>query len=67
MKELVRLLGYGLGSVAVILLLLQVASGEAGSGGGTLLLAILLVVVMPVVLGIMLVNRAKRKEAQGDQ
>lgn len=62
MKEIMRLLGYGLGTLAVILLLVQV--GSADSGGGVVFLAVLLVIVLPVVLGVILAGRAKRKEAE---
>ncbi|MDH5300196.1 MAG: hypothetical protein OEW58_02395 [Gammaproteobacteria bacterium] len=63
MRDMLRFLGYGISSLAVIFLLIYVSSSESGAGGGGLLLALFLVVVVPVVLGIALVNRAKRKEA----
>lgn len=67
MKDIVRLLGYSLGSIAVILLLINLATSESISSGFGIFMAILLVVVAPVVIGIMKVNREKRKEALGEQ
>src|SRR3569832_611620 len=61
MKELGRLLGYGLGTAAVIALLLSVGSMQNFLTWLLSLVALVLVVVMPIVLGIVLARRAKQR------
>jgi len=61
MKELGGLLGYGLGTAAVIALLLSVGSMQNSPTWLLPLAALVLVVVMPIVLGIVLARRAKQR------
>lgn len=59
MKELGRLLGYGLGTAAVIALLMGVASLENSPSWLLPMAALALVVVLPIVIGVVLTRRGK--------
>src|SRR3569832_2349888 len=61
MKELGGLLGYGLGTAAVIALLLSVGSKQNSPSWLLPLAALVLVVVMPIVLGFVLTHRTKQR------
>lgn len=62
MKELGRLLGYGLGTAAVIALLIGVASMEDSPSWLLPMAALALVVVLPIVVGVALARRGKQRE-----
>lgn len=61
MKELRRLLGYGLGTAAVIALLIGVAAMQNSPSWLLPVAALLLVVVVPIVLGVVLTRRDKQR------
>lgn len=68
MKELRRLLGYSLGTAAVIALLVVMSSMENSPSWLLPLAALLFVIVLPVVLGIVLARRGKqRRETPSNQ
>lgn len=61
MKELRRLLGYSLGTAAVIALLVVMSSMENSPSWLLPVAALLFVIVLPVALGIVLARRGKQQ------
>jgi len=62
MKDIQRLVIYGVGTLVVILLLIQVASMEMFSDTVLVIASVLAVVVLPIVISIKMVNKEKSKQ-----
>jgi len=67
MKDVQRLLIYGIGTFVIILLLIQVASMEMLPDSVLVIASILAVVVLPIVISIKMVNKEKSKQKSNVQ
>lgn len=62
MKDLINFAGYAIAAVAMVVVLSAVAIHQDARGGLLAFLAVLAVVVIPVIVGIYMAKRERRKQ-----